>query len=145
MSAWMDDDLEERRRRGLYRVRRPLQSGQGTRVRHNGRELINFSSNDYLALAGDPRLARADLPAPLAATDAVPGPQLWYRDTCRRCARWNALSPTGRRPKPALVFSSGYSANLAVVSTLAGQPDAVFSDVRNHASLIDGCRLSPAL
>ena len=56
---WMDDDLNDRRRRGLYRVRRRLQSAQGPRVRLHGREFVNFSSNDYLDLAADPRLARA--------------------------------------------------------------------------------------
>ena len=56
---WMDDDLDDRRRRGLYRVRRRLQSAQGPRVHFHGREFVNFSSNDYLNLAADPRLARA--------------------------------------------------------------------------------------
>src|SRR5947209_14666102 len=57
--SWFDDELNDRRRRGLYRTRRRLQSGQGASVRLGGRELLNFSSNDYLGLAADPRLARA--------------------------------------------------------------------------------------
>ena len=56
---WMNDDLDERRRRGLYRVRRRLQSAQGPHVRLHDSEFVNFSSNDYLNLAADPRLARA--------------------------------------------------------------------------------------
>ena len=59
MPPWMDDDLADRRRRGLYRSRRCLQTAPGVRVRLRGREFVNFASNDYLDLASDPRLARA--------------------------------------------------------------------------------------
>ncbi len=139
----MDDDLEERRRRGLYRVRRRLQSGQGARVRLRGRELINFSSNDYLALAGDARLARAAARAArrygcgAGASPLVSGSTPPLRVLERTLADWEGT-------EAALVFSSGYAANLALVSALAGREDAVFSDELNHASLIDGCRLSRA-
>ncbi|MGH7169472.1 MAG: 8-amino-7-oxononanoate synthase [Gemmataceae bacterium] len=143
MSSWMDDDLEERRRRGLYRDRRRLQSGQGPRVRLHGRELINFSSNDYLALAADPRLARAAARAArrygcgAGASTLVSGCTPPLRSLEHTLADWEGA-------ESALVFSSGYAANLALVSSLADQPDAVFSDALNHASLIDGCRLSRA-
>jgi len=143
MPDWMDDELEERRHRGLYRVRRRLQSGQGTRVRLRGRELINFSSNDYLALAADPRLARAAARAArrygcgAGASALVSGCTPSLRALERTLADWEGT-------EAALVFSSGYAANLALVSSLAGRADAVFSDALNHASLIDGCRLSRA-
>ncbi|HEY7310423.1 MAG TPA: 8-amino-7-oxononanoate synthase [Gemmataceae bacterium] len=143
MAAWMDDDLGDFRRRGLYRVRRRLQSGQGPRVQLHGRELINFSSNDYLALAGDPRLARAAARAArlygcgAGASALISGHLPPLRSLERTLARWEGA-------ESALVFSSGYAANLAVISALAGRQDAVFSDAFNHASLIDGCRLSRA-
>jgi 8-amino-7-oxononanoate synthase len=143
MSFWMDDDLEERRQRGLYRVRRRLQSGQGARVRLRGRELINFSSNDYLALAADPRLARAAARAArrygcgAGASPLVSGCTPPLRSLERTLADWE-------QAEAALVFSSGYAANLALVSSLVTRSDAVFSDALNHASLIDGCRLSRA-
>ncbi len=143
MSAWMDDDLEEYRRRGLYRVRRRLQSGQGTRVRLAGRELINFSSNDYLGLAADARLARAAAAAArrygcgAGASPLVSGYSPPLRALERDLADWEGT-------EAALVFSSGYAANLALIRSLAGPADAVFSDALNHASLIDGCRLSRA-
>jgi 8-amino-7-oxononanoate synthase len=143
MPAWMDDDLEAHRRRGLYRVRRHLQSGQAARVRLHGRELINFSSNDYLALAGDVRLARAAGAAArrygcgAGASPLVSGYSPPLRSLERALADWEGA-------EAALVFSSGYAANLALVSALAGSADAVFSDALNHASLIDGCRLSHA-
>jgi 7-keto-8-aminopelargonate synthetase-like enzyme len=59
MLSWMDDELDDLRRRGLHRTRRRLESAQGVRVVWKGREYVNFSSNDYLNLAADPRLSRA--------------------------------------------------------------------------------------
>ncbi len=140
---WMDDDLNDRRRRDLYRVRRRLQSPQGPRVRLHGREFVNFSSNDYLNLASDPRLAAAAARAArrfgcgAGASALVSGGLPPLRALEHALARWEGT-------ETALVFSSGYVANLALVSTLAGRDDAVFSDAWNHASLIDGCRLSRA-
>src|SRR5579875_793587 len=143
MLAWIDDDLEERRRRGLYRVRRHLQSGPGARVRLGGRELINFASNDYLALAGDARLARAAAAAArrygcgAGASPLVSGYLPPLRALERALADWEGT-------EAALVLSSRYAANLALLRSLAGPADAVFSDALNHASLIDGCRLARA-
>jgi 8-amino-7-oxononanoate synthase len=143
MPAWMDDELNERRSRGLYRSRRELASAQGARVRVRGRDLVNFSSNDYLGLAADPRLARAAARAArrygcgAGASPLVSGHLRPLRLLERDLAAWEGT-------EAALVFPSGYAANLAAVSTLAGRDDAVFSDELNHASLIDGCRLSRA-
>jgi 8-amino-7-oxononanoate synthase len=143
MSAWMNEELNERRRQGLYRARRRLESGQGVRVKVGGRALLNFSSNDYLNLATDTRLARAASRAArrygcgAGASPLVSGYLPPVRALERALARWEGADA-------ALVFPSGYAANLAVVTTLAGRDDAVFSDALNHASLIDGCRLSRA-
>lgn len=139
----MDEELEEYRRRGVYRERRRMQSGSAARVRLHGRELINFSSNDYLALAGDERLSRAAAWAArrygcgAGASPLVSGYSPPLRALERTLAEWEEA-------EAALVFGSGYAANLALVSALAEPPDAVFSDALNHASLIDGCRLSRA-
>ncbi len=143
MLSWMDDDLNQRRRRGLYRSRRRVQSAQGPRVAYRGREFINFASNDYLNLAGDPRLARAAARAArrfgsgAGASPLVSGYLPPHRSLERALARWEGA-------EAALLFSSGFAANLAVVGSLAGPGDVVFSDALNHASLIDGCRLSRA-
>ncbi len=143
MTAWMDDELNERRRRGLYRTRRRLASAQGARVRLGGRELVNFSSNDYLDLAADSRLARAASVAArrygcgAGASALVSGHLPPLRVLERDLAAWEGT-------EAALVFGSGYAANLAAVTSLVGPGDAVFSDALNHASLIDGCRLSRA-
>jgi 8-amino-7-oxononanoate synthase len=138
----MSDDLSERRRRGLYRTRRRPQSAQGPRLRIAGRTLVNFSSNDYLGLAADPRLARAAARAArrygcgAGASPLVSGHLPPLRALERDLARWEGV-------EAAVVFGSGFAANLAVVGGL-GRGAVVFSDERNHASLIDGCRLSRA-
>jgi 8-amino-7-oxononanoate synthase len=143
MSSWLDDDLNARRRRGLYRVRRSVQCGQGVRLRLDDRELLSFASNDYLNLAGDPRLARSAARAArrygcgAGASPLVAGYLPPLRALERDLARWEGT-------EAALVFGSGYATNLALVSALAGGDDAVFSDALNHASLIDGCRLARA-
>ncbi|HXG11164.1 MAG TPA: 8-amino-7-oxononanoate synthase [Gemmataceae bacterium] len=143
MPTWMDDDLEDRRRRGLYRVRRRLQSAPGARVRRRGREFLNFASNDYLNLAADPRLARAAARAArrygcgAGASPLVCGHLPPHHALERTLADWEGT-------EAALVFSSGFAANLALVGSLVGRQDVVFSDELNHASLIDGCRLSRA-
>jgi 8-amino-7-oxononanoate synthase len=103
--------------------------------------LLNFSSNDYLNLASDPRLARAAAQAArrygcgAGASALVSGHLPPLRALERDLARWEGT-------EAALVLSSGFAANLAVLTVLAGRGDAIFSDELNHASLIDGCRLS---
>lgn len=140
---WMATERDERRRQGLYRERRRLQSGQGARVRWQGREFVNFASNDYLNLSTDRRLARAAARAAkrygtgAGASPLVSGYLPPLRALERDLARWLGT-------ESALVFSSGYAANLAVLAALAGPEDVIFSDELNHASLIDGCRLARA-
>jgi 8-amino-7-oxononanoate synthase len=141
--SWLDADLRERRRLGLLRVRRRPASAQGARLLLDGRQVVNFSSNDYLDLAADPRLAAAAARAArrfgtgAGASPLVSGLLPPLRALERALARWEGSAA-------ALVCGSGYAANLAVLTALAGPDDAVFSDAWNHASLIDGCRLSRA-
>ena len=143
MPSWMDDDLDQRRRAGLYRTRRRLQSGQGATVRHRHADLVNFASNDYLTYAHDPRLARAAARAAhrygcgAGASPLVTGLLPPLRRLEVDLAHWEGA-------EAALVFPSGFQGNVAVLSSLAGAGDALFSDAANHASLIDGCRLSRA-
>jgi 8-amino-7-oxononanoate synthase len=140
---FIEQELDDRVRHGLYRVRRRIQSAQGARVCFHDREFVNFSSNDYLNLAGDPQLARAAAWAArrygcgAGASALVSGHLPPLRSLERALADWEGT-------EAALVFSSGFAANLGVLSALAGPDDALFSDELNHASLIDGCRLSRA-
>ena len=133
-------DLE---RRELRRTRRVLDSPQGTRVRVEGRALLNFSSNDYLGLANDARLREAALRAVdeygvgAGASPLVSGHLRVHHEAEERFAAFAAL------PR-ALLFGSGYLANLGILAALADREAHVFSDALNHACLIDGARLSRA-
>ena len=141
--GWCSEDLQARLQRGTLRRRKAYFSAQGAHICFRGRDFVNFSSNDYLNLATDPRLARVSARAArrfgcgAGASPLVSGYLPPLRRLEKDLARWEGT-------ESALVFSSGYAANLAAVSTLAGRDDIVFSDALNHASLIDGCRLSHA-
>nr|HEX4315658.1 8-amino-7-oxononanoate synthase [Kofleriaceae bacterium] len=127
---------------GRLRVPR-IVDGVGPVIRVDGREVINASSNDYLGLAGDPRLvaaATAELATGVvgaAASRLVTGNHRRIAELELAVAAW--LGVGGVR-----VFGSGYAANVGVISALAGDGDLVVSDALNHASIIDGCRLSRA-
>ncbi len=139
----LEPELERRRRTGLYRKPRLLASPQGPEVVVEGRRLVNFSSNDYLGLAADPRLAGALAEGAArwgcgaGAAHLVTGHSEPHQALEEALARF-----TGRRR--ALLFSSGYLANLALLTTLAGRGDTLLLDRLDHASLIDGARLSGA-
>jgi 8-amino-7-oxononanoate synthase len=140
---WMIEEVARLRAQGLFRRRRLLQSGQGPQVRLQGQGHINFSSNDYLGLASETRLARAASRAArrygtgAGASPLVSGLTPPLQDLEKALAAWEEA-------EAALVFPSGFAANLSVVSALASQDAVVFSDALNHASIIDGCRLSRA-
>lgn len=141
--AGLEDGLAELDRRALRRTRRVLDSPQGARVREGGRTLANFSSNDYLGLANHPRLAEAarraidEFGVGAGASPLVSGQLRVHERAEERFAAFCAL------PR-ALLFASGYAANLAVVATLCGRSAEVFLDRLDHASLVDGAVLSRA-
>ncbi len=146
--AWIDDKLGVLEARGLRRWPMVRESGQGAEIDVDGQRLVNFGSNDYLNLAGDERLAAAVRGAleerdggarfgGAGASPLVTGRSAWHARLETRLAEFN-------RAEAALVFSSGFAANCATIAALVGAGDAVFSDERNHASIIDGCRLSRA-
>lgn len=128
---------------GLLRTPREIASPQGPTARLDGREVVLLCSNDYLGHASHPELVAAQrdaLPAwasGAAASRLVTGTMTPHRDAER------ALAALVRQPA-SLLFSSGYAANVGAISALVGPGDLVLSDALNHASLIDGCRLSRA-
>ncbi len=137
------DGLAHLQRDDLSRTRRTLDSAQGARVRESGRELVNFSSNDYLGLAADARLKEAAHRAidtygvGAGASALVSGHSRLHHEAERRFAQFVRL------PR-ALLFGSGYAANLGILASLADPEAEIFSDELNHACLIDGARLSRA-
>ncbi len=143
-SAWAKEDLAQLESRGLLRALEPLTARAGAEVEVNGEErLVNFSSNDYLGLSTDAELVRAlssafgELGAGAGASRLITGDSSAHRALERAAARFEGT-------EAALVFNSGYAANLGVLSALLGEGDVVFSDALNHASIVDGCRLSRA-
>nr|WP_216627421.1 8-amino-7-oxononanoate synthase [Corallococcus exercitus] len=129
--------------KGLRRVLEPLDSPQGAEVRVGDERLVNFSSNDYLGLAASPAV-RAAVAAALerygvgtGASRLVVGDMVPHQRLEARLARFE-------RAEAVRLFNSGYAANTGILPALVGPGDAVFSDALNHASLVDGCRLSRA-
>ncbi len=135
--------LEDLRDRGLYRRMRLVSGPQGPRVVLDGRPVLLLCSNNYLGLADHPRVREAAADAAMrwgvgaGASRLVSGTMRIHRKLEERLAVFKGADAT-------LLFGAGYMANVGVVSALAGPREVVFSDELNHASIIDGCRLSRA-
>ena len=141
--AWIDDERARLEAAGLWRTLRPLDSAPGPLVRAGDQDLLLLSSNNYLGLAADPRLAEAAAAAARTlgtgsgAARLVSGSLRLHGTLERRLARLKGT-------EDAVLFSSGYLANLGTIAALVGRGDLIVSDQLNHASIIDGCRLSGA-
>lgn len=139
----LHDQLGQIRQAHLFRTRRVIDGGHGAHIRVDGRDCINFCSNDYLGLAGDPRIAEAasraftQVGTGSGAAALVSGYNREHRELEA------ALAAFTGRPR-ALLFSTGWAANLGVLRGLLGKADTLLADELNHASLIDGGRLSGA-
>ena len=136
-------DLSDLEDRDLLRVRKLVGGLQGPEVCLEGRSVLCFASNNYLGLAADPQVIAASEAAlreggaSAGASPLISGHMDAHEALEREIADWLGC-------EAALVFGSGYHANIGVIAALAHQGDAVFSDSLNHASLIDGCRLARA-
>ena len=139
----IQDELKEIRNAGLYRRLRRVENEQGPTLLLDGREVINFSSNNYLGIANHPALATAAKEAidrygcGSGASRLISGNMTLHEELEKQLAEFKGT-------EAALVFNSGFQANTGILSTLAGEGDAILSDELNHASIIDGCRLSRA-
>ncbi len=136
-------ELEGRRRASLLRGRRLLASPQSARVVLDGRECLAFSSNDYLGLANHPQVIASFRRAAETCGVGSGASHLICGHSREHHALEEELADFTGRPR-ALLFSTGYMANLGVISALAGRGDGVFEDRLNHASLLDGGLLSGA-
>ena len=141
------DDLQSRlddlRRRDMFRTRRSLEGPQGRVVVVDGRPLINFCSNDYLGLAGDPRIAAAFKRGVDRWGTGTGASHLICGHTAAHEELEEALAEFTSRPR-ALLYGSGYAANVGVINALLSVGDFVFEDRLNHASLLDGGWISRA-
>jgi 8-amino-7-oxononanoate synthase len=137
------DRLEELRQAGLYRRLRLVSGPQGPRVLLDGQEVLLLCSNNYLGLADHPRVRRAAAEAAMrwgtgaGASRLICGNMTLHRRLEERLAEFS-------RSESALLFGSGYLANTGTVAALTRAGEVVFSDELNHASIVDGCRLSRA-
>jgi glycine C-acetyltransferase/8-amino-7-oxononanoate synthase len=135
--------LEELRERGLYRRLRLIEGAQGPRVLLDGREVLLLCSNDYLGLAADPRVREAAAEAALRWGAGAGASRLISGNMAPHTELEAALAAF-KGYERALLFGSGYLANVGTIAALAGPGEVVFSDELNHASIIDGCRLARA-
>lgn len=140
---WIQDELQQLKDSGLYTRIRTLSSPQGAWLVVDGRKVLNFCSNNYLGLANHPRLVEAARKAVEAygvgpaAVRTIAGTMDLHLKLEQRMAAFKGV-------ESAITFQSGFNANLAAIPALVGKSDAIFSDELNHASIIDGSRLSGA-
>ena len=135
--------LADRQSRDLHRRLRPIEGGIGPRVALDGRSVIQLCSNDYLGLAAHPTVTRAAADAALEYGAGAGSARLVVGTSAPHAALERDVARL-EETEAAVVLSSGYHANTGVLPALAGAEDVIFSDELNHASLIDGCRLSRA-
>ncbi len=140
---WIQKELKNLKQKGLYNNIRTLGSAQGAWLMVDGRKVLNFCSNNYLGLANHPRLVEAakkaldDFGVGPGAVRTIAGTMDIHKELERRVANF-------KHSEAAITFQSGFTANLATIPALVGKQDMIFSDELNHASIIDGCRLSGA-
>jgi len=140
---WIEEELTQLKEAGLYNRIRTINSPQGAILEVDGRQVLNFCSNNYLGLANHPRLVKAGqdalgrFGAGPAAVRTIAGTLSLHLELEKSLAEFKGVPA-------AILFQSGYCANLATLPALVGKEDAIISDELNHASIIDGSRLSGA-
>lgn len=140
---WIQDELQNLEESGLYNRIRTLSSPQGAWLEVDGQRVLNFCSNNYLGLANHPRLVEAARQAVAeygvgpAAVRTIAGTMDLHLELEKRLAAFKGV-------EAAVTFQSGFNANVGCIPALVGRGDVIFSDELNHASIIDGSRLSRA-
>lgn len=141
--SWISDELENLRKSGLYTNIRTLNSPQGSWLEVDGKKELNFCSNNYLGLANHPAITQAAREAidrfgvGPGAVRTIAGTMGLHIELERRLAAFKGVDDV-------ITFQSGFNANLGAIPALVGKGDVIYSDELNHASIIDGCRLSRA-
>jgi glycine C-acetyltransferase len=143
LQSWLGRQIDDLKAQNLYKVPRILETPAGGRVRMNGKEVVNLSSNNYLGLANHPKVRQAALEAierwgvGAGAVRWIGGTMSVHDELEQRLARF-------KKVEAVLVFTSGFTANSGCIPAVLTDKDVVISDELNHASIIDGVRLSPA-
>jgi glycine C-acetyltransferase len=143
LNQFLSENLEDLKNKGLYNVIDPLESPNGPIIKIKGQELINLSSNNYLGLATDDRLKNI-------AKEAVDkygvgaGAVRTINGTLELHTRLEEKLAEFKHTEAAIAYQSGFNCNMAAISAVMDKNDAILSDELNHASIIDGCRLSRA-
>lgn len=143
MNRTIQNELEELRSQGLYRGTRLITGRQSARVTLAGREALLLCSNNYLGLAGHPALAEASIRA-IERFGASSGASRLVSGTMELHEQLEQAVAAFKGTEAALIFNSGHAANTGIIPALVGRGDAVYSDRLNHASIVDGIRLSGA-
>jgi glycine C-acetyltransferase len=142
-TAWIEDELAALKEAGLYNTIRTIESPMDAWVTIDGRSRLNFCANNYLGLANHPRLREAAKQAVAeygigpSAVRSIAGTMTLHVALERKLAEF-------KKAPACITFQSGFNANLATIPALVGRGDVIFSDELNHASIIDGSRLSRA-
>ncbi|HBU82475.1 MAG TPA: glycine C-acetyltransferase [Paenibacillus sp.] len=143
LDQFLSSNIEDLKSKGLYNVIDTLQGANGPVIRIDGKSLINLSSNNYLGLATDYRLIDASVKASqtygagAGAVRTINGTMDLHIELEEKLARF-------KKTEAVIVYQSGFNCNMAAISAVMDQHDAILSDELNHASIIDGCRLSRA-
>lgn len=143
LSAFLQQNLTELKEQGLYNTIQPLESPNGPIIKIQGREFVNLSSNNYLGLANDERLKEAAIRATRefgtgsGAVRSINGTLSLHVELEEKLAQFKGTEAV-------LSYQSGFNCNMAAISAVIGAGDAILSDELNHASIIDGCRLTKA-
>lgn len=140
---WIQKECAELEQSGLLRHLRTLMSPPDNTITIDGRYVVNLGSNNYLGLSTHPKVMSAAASAAMVYGAGASGSRLISGNNTTYETLENNLAKT-KGTEAALVFSSGYAANISIIPVLAGENDLILSDALNHASIIDGCRLSRA-
>ncbi|HEX5564611.1 MAG TPA: aminotransferase class I/II-fold pyridoxal phosphate-dependent enzyme, partial [Sporosarcina sp.] len=143
LDAFLQENLQELRDQGLYNVIDPVEGPNGPVIKINGKDLINLSSNNYLGLATDEDLKKLAIAATekygvgAGAVRTINGTLDIHIELEKKLAEFKGT-------EAAISYQSGFNCNMAAISAVMNKQDAILSDELNHASIIDGCRLSGA-
>ncbi|HIE24789.1 MAG TPA: aminotransferase class I/II-fold pyridoxal phosphate-dependent enzyme, partial [Anaerolineales bacterium] len=140
---WIKEEITALQKAGLYTNIRTLGSAQGAWLDVDGKRVLNFCSNNYLGLANHPKIAEAAKKA-IDEYGVGPGAVRTIAGTMDLHTKLEERLAEFKKVESVLTFQSGFNANTATIPALVGKGDVIFSDRLNHASIIDGCRLSGA-